>query len=79
MARIVRTASFLAKDDMGNRYQINEFTEMVDFCNTKGISHSPGWKSLRTDDGQEVNYLGRGRYKLVFPEIELTSDDPAAV
>jgi len=53
-------------------------TEFVDFSNSTASGELPGFKSLRTDSGQPVNYLSKGHYKMVFPEIELTSDDPAA-
>ncbi|MGD0541616.1 MAG: hypothetical protein ABSB33_08875 [Tepidisphaeraceae bacterium] len=75
---IKRTKSFTATDPAGAEYTIHEFTKFIDVGTRDGAHHEPGFKSLQTSRGQAVNYVSKGRYKLVFPEIELTSDDPDA-
>jgi hypothetical protein len=75
MSRLTRAASCVAKDSRGNRYRIGEYQEMVRYASSGGVGESPGWKSLQTSDGNPVNYISKGHYKLVFPEIELTSEE----
>jgi hypothetical protein len=70
--------SFIAKDAKGRQYRIHRFTDFIQFGNSKSSGESPGFSDLRTHDGNPVNYVSKGHYRLVFPEIDLTSDDPDA-
>lgn len=79
MAHVKRIATFKAKDSSGRIYVIDVFQQFVDagtFDNPDATI--PGIKSLKTRDGQHVNYVAKGQYHLVVPALDLTSDDPNA-
>ncbi len=66
------TGTFIAYDADGNEYTIYVFT--------KFIERIEGRKSLNTSDGEAVDRIGKGRYRVLtgFGDVEVTSDDPAA-
>ncbi len=80
LAKEIRyTGSFEAVDKDGVVYKINMFTEILDV----GTLSDPnaeieGLKSLKTDNGHNVNYIKKGEYKIVGLETMLRSDDPKA-
>ena len=48
---------------------------------TKFLGGAPSeneWRDLRTSDGQSLDYLGRGHYRIARTDIELRSDHPNA-
>lgn len=75
------TNTFTATSDDGKIYTINEYT---DYHNAGSFENPDqnveGFKELRTSDGNTVNRIKKGKYKIFGPfgEIILTSDDPKA-
>lgn len=78
------TKSFLAKDDSGNEYQINVYTEHTE-TRTRGphgikTGRMAVKEAMRLEDGRHVNWRAKGEYETVDPpQIVLRSDDPNAV
>jgi hypothetical protein len=74
-----RTGEFAAHTEDGREYTIFVFTNFID----AGTRDDPnavveGLKRLVTSDGDDVNRLEKGKYKVVSGGIELSSDDPDA-
>jgi hypothetical protein len=70
----VHKGSFVAEDDIGDRYVIHMFQEIDD------ISHVPieGLISLKTIHGRHVNRITKGKYEIVDFDTPLESNDPYA-
>jgi len=71
-----KIGSFLAQGSDGNEYNINIF---ANYCES-GTHITEGQKTLKTDNGNMINYKQKGIYELhtAFGPIKLTSDDPQA-
>lgn len=70
---------FIATDDDGNEYVVNIFTNINDagtFDNPNATSE--GLKRLITNEGDDVNYLEKGKYKIVQSNIIIRSNEPDA-
>jgi len=72
----VQMGSFAAKDLNGKDYSINIIAEHDD--SSVGLLRPVGPPWLETDDGNRVEYIAKGRYRITGLDIELTSDDPNA-
>lgn len=74
MEKLLR--AFVATSADGTTYRICEYQEFEKVAGT----YVPGWKDLRTADGEEVSRISTGVYDLILPmgNVRLTSDDPTA-
>jgi hypothetical protein len=68
-----KDGSFKASDGFGNSHLIDLFTELFE-------GEVEGPQSLVTVDGESVERLAKGRYRVIHGglNLNLTSDDPAA-
>jgi len=68
-----KDGSFAAADGFGHVHQIDLYTELL----AGGVD---GPQSLVTADGESVERLAKGRYRVVHGglNLNLTSDDPGA-
>lgn len=73
-----QTGVFVARSPNGNAVEISIFTEFHEGLTSDGPDRTEGMKFLRTEHGDYVNRLDKGRYQVVGSQIELTSDDPSA-
>lgn len=71
--------TFTARSADGDEYTINVFQDFIVAATRGGSQDVPGIKSLRTDNGQHVNWIEKGKYELVDSGLELLSDDPNAM
>ena len=81
---IKQIGSFIAKDSTGKRYHIYAFADFAESQSSPGSVSLPGIPWLQTSDGNRVEHLNKGHYKIhgippIVPDIELTSDDPNAL
>lgn len=77
--RIENRGSFLAFDDEGNEYVIHQFVKILDASSMDNPGGEvQGLKSLRTAQGQAVNYVEKGQYILAVTGKALYSDDEKA-
>lgn len=76
-----RTASFIAKDDRGRKYRIDELTVFEEVAADEGPKWRAVAKQLVTAGGRKVKSDGQRRYRILggYYDIALTSDDPDAV
>lgn len=68
-----KDGAFTATDGFGHSHRIDVYTEVL-------AGGADGTQSLLTADGEAVERLAKGRYRIVHGglDLELTSDDPAA-
>ena len=77
--QVEETNRFSAYDEEGRKYTIFEFTEYHDASTWSSDKLVEGLKELRTADGEVVNRIEKGVYRIMgVQEIEVTSDDPNA-
>lgn len=69
--------SFNATDCAGQVYRIDVYQDFEVLDMSSGTERLPLIKSLKWK-GNSVNWIEKGKYKVVGYEIELTSDDPNA-
>jgi len=79
LKEIRHTRSFVAVGEGGAEWTIHIFTEIVD----AGTFADPnaeleGLKQLRTENGDAVNRLEKGKYQIAVTGETLTSEDPNA-
>ncbi len=74
-----QTGSFTAKAEDGTDHVLHIFTTILD-AGTRGDpgAELEGLKELRTEDGQAVNRLDKGKYQIDGTDEILVSDDPDA-
>ena len=74
------TGRFSFRSEDGTEYPIYEITEFEEVSVFGGQTDVvEGLKYLQTSDGQHVEQIDKGRYRIVgVPEIDLVSDDPNA-
>ena len=80
MAKEVRhTGSFVAVSEDGAERTIHIFTDILD-ARTFNDPHAelPGLRQLRTERGDAVNRLDKGKYQIVVTGEILRSEDPDA-
>ena len=72
--------TFTACDAEGKEYTVFVYQDFIISRGLSGTSRTPGMKSMRTDDGEAVNFIEKGKYEVltVFGMIPITSDDPNA-
>jgi len=77
--RTEHRGSFTAVDEEGHEHTIHIYVDVVDAA-TMGDPNAEieGLKSLKTEDGGNVNRLEKGKYQIVQTGQILTSGDPAA-
>jgi hypothetical protein len=66
-----KEGAFKAVDPLGHCYYVEVFREMMS-------ARDLGPLSLVTTEGESVERIGKGQYRLTRQRIELTTDDPAA-
>jgi hypothetical protein len=72
-------SSFIAVDDNGNSHRLHVFVEIIDASTqSEPGAETEGLKQIRTEGGQSVNWLEKGRYEVVTTGMKLRSDDPLA-
>lgn len=73
------TGSFVAVGEDGMEHTIHITSEIAGM-GTRGNPNAErkGMKQLRTQDGDAVNRLGKGKYEIVMTGEILQSDDPDA-
>ncbi len=69
---VVRKRLFVAKDEKGTAYVIDEFQEII----RTPQGSIDGATTLKTLRGQHVNRKKRGEYEIVELGIVVHSDDP---
>jgi hypothetical protein len=76
--RIERTGSFKAIDESGEEHTLHVFASLVQAGPAAGPDAGPrGMQSIRTEDGEGLERVGRGAYRTEWGE-NLRSDDPEA-
>lgn len=71
--------SFIAADVDGNEYLIDVYIEIVGAGSFENPNATiEGMRTLKTRDGDSVNYLDKGKYQLVQTGVILESSDPGA-
>ncbi len=71
--------SFVAYTQSGNPYTIEIWTRFGAVHDRNRSRVAPGLIVLTTTDGHDVEYVGRGLYRLhEQPEVSLSSSDPQA-
>lgn len=73
-----KTGSFVARSPNGHTVEISVFTEFDEGLTSDSADRAERMTYLRTDHGDNVTRLEKGRYQIVGSQIELTSDDPIA-
>jgi hypothetical protein len=68
-----KEGSFKAADGFGHTHRIDVYTELL-------AGGADGPQSLLTADGETVERLGKGRYRIIHGglNLNLSSDDPEA-
>ncbi len=66
-----RDATFLAFDRFGHRHQIDVFTEIL-------AGQADGAQTLVTEEGESVDRISKGLYRIVQGSVDLVSNDLAA-
>lgn len=75
--RRVKTGTFIAKDELGNTYRLHTFVEKIPVTTLRGpYEEIDGMKSILDDNGEPVNFLEKGKYKIVATDVIVTSSDP---
>jgi hypothetical protein len=76
---VKHTGTFELMGDDNKDYIVFEFTEFR-HAGTHTDPHAviQGLKELRTSTGLAVNWLGKGKYKIVLTGVVLRSDSPDA-
>ncbi len=74
------TKTFKAFSEDGQEFIIHEYTNII----KSGTFENPnrvtmGMKELRTSNGEKVNRLDKGKYKIVSIDLIVTSDSPDAL
>jgi len=80
MAKEIRKiGSFVAMGEDGMEHTIHIFTDILD-AGTRADTNAEleGLKELRTQNGDAVNRLGKGKYEIVVTGAILQSDEPDA-
>jgi hypothetical protein len=76
--RIERIGSFTAIDEHGEGHTLHVFASLFEVGPLAGPpAAAPGVQSIRTEDGEGVERVGRGAYRTEWGET-LRSDDPDA-
>jgi hypothetical protein len=76
--RIERIGSFRATDEHGEEHTLHVFASLVQAGPPAGPDAAiRGMQSIRTEDGESVERVGRGEYRTEWGET-LRSDDPDA-
>lgn len=79
LKQLRRKASFEARDQEGNTYQLEESVEVLDASSMSNPNGEiEGLRSIATSAGSPVNRLGKGKYQIVATGQILTSDSPQA-
>jgi hypothetical protein len=78
MAILRQSQSFTAKRPDGTVVTLFVFTKSNDASKLDAFAEAPTERSIRTQQGQVVNYLDRGRYQIQGDNDVLVSSDPAA-
>ncbi|MFZ1934697.1 MAG: hypothetical protein WAU84_13215 [Thermoguttaceae bacterium] len=79
MNKVERTGFFIAKrSDNGANVRVNIFTEFADCSTRAGSSWEAVSTALKLDDGSHVNPVTKGHYQIMFPKVDLFTDDPNA-
>ena len=71
--------AFVARDQSGREHRLLVFAEFryqADLSGKKILSRGP--VAIETEDGDSVNVIGNGDYKVIRTGITLHSDDPDA-
>jgi len=78
--RLRKKGSFIAKDAQGRSHRLNV---LVHITNVGHIldpdAEIEGMIEIRTESGQNVRVITKGRYEIVETGEVLTSDDPEAL
>ena len=71
--------TFTAEDARGNTHRVRVYVDILNAA-AMGNSHaeSEGLPALKTEGGEAVNRIEKGKYEIVQPGEILTSDDPEA-
>lgn len=76
MKKKIHTGSFLALDAEGNKFVLQTFVEKISAASlTNERATIDGLKSIKTATGEPVNYIEKGKYKLVVSEKIVYSTD----
>ncbi len=76
--RIERIGSFTATDERGERHTLHVFASLIATGPLAGRDAAIlGMLSIRTEDGESLERVGRGEYRTEWGET-LRSDDPDA-
>lgn len=73
-----KTGRFVARSPNGHAVEISIFTEFDEGLTSNCSDRTERMTYLRTEHGDNVTRLEKGRYQVVGSQIELTSDDPIA-
>jgi hypothetical protein len=73
-----RTGSFVASDAQGRSHTIYVYTEFLDVSSFEGPGEVEGLKELVLANGNRVNRIKKGEYKVVGTGATLTSSSPDA-
>jgi hypothetical protein len=67
---------FTAKDDSGTQYALVVYRDYIVTRRSESRHETPGMRSIKTIDGQHVDLVSYGKYRIVGSNIDLTSDGP---
>ncbi len=72
-------STFEAKDQGGRAQVLRVYAPAIS-AGTRGNPNATtqGLKEIRTADGRSVNRIAKGHYAILFPPMDLFSDDPDA-
>lgn len=74
-----RAHEFMAVDNTGTEHRLLVYQEYVSTATRANPSAvAPGLKRIVTEDGQSVNCIKKGQYKVVATGAILRSSDPSA-
>jgi hypothetical protein len=77
--RVEHKGSFTAVDEEGQRHIIHIYVDIIDAASFDGPNAEiERRKTLRTEQGGSVDYLEKGKYKIVQTGQILTSNEAAA-
>jgi hypothetical protein len=80
MNRRVQTGSFRASDANGNTVVLHTFVDKIPNATMDGqYSELDGRKSIFTADNEHVNFIEKGKYKIVRTGAILHSNEPGAL
>ena len=78
MKETKHVGTFTAHDAERNEYTVFVFQDIILCRSSDGTSRTPGRLTLETDDGTHVNWIEKGKYRIIGVEIDIFSDDPNA-